>query len=102
MSREIEIKRIKAIIKEWGTTTACELSLGSSPCINSIGSGKNNVSQLVERFNSESVTAVTYHDQTELGEEEIAYEDLSDDILSEVVDILEVYNNNRKNEKILW
>lgn len=98
MSKEIVIKRIKRIIADWGATTSCELQLDHSPCINSMGSGKNNVSQLVEHFNAETVTAVTYHDELELGEEEIAYEDLSDDILDEILEIMEDYNQIQKEE----
>jgi hypothetical protein len=98
MSKEIVIKRIKRIIEDWGSTTACELELDHSPCINSIGNGKNNVSQLIEHFNADTVTAVTYHDELELGEEDIKYEDLDDYILDEVSEIIENYNLKMKKE----
>jgi len=91
MTKEEQIKEIKRIIKEFGSTTSSELSLDCSPCINSIGNGKNNVSQLVEHFNQDDVTAVTYNDETEIGEEEISYEDLSEDIIDEVYHIIEAY-----------
>lgn len=92
MNREKTIARIKEIIGNWGGVTSCELELDCSPCLNSIGNGKNNVSQLIEHFNAEDVTAVTYHDEIELGEEDIKYEDLDDDILNEVAGIIEIYD----------
>jgi hypothetical protein len=98
MKREKMIKRIKEIIGNWGGTTAGELELESSPCINSIGNGKNNVSQLVEYFNAEDVTAITYQDELELGEEDIIYEDLKDDILEEILGIMENYDLKMKKE----
>jgi hypothetical protein len=92
MDKTEQIAEIKRIIAEWGCTTACELELDSSPCINSLGNGKNNVSQLVEMFNSDHVTAVTYHDDNEIGEEDIIYEDLSEDIIDEIYNHLEQYD----------
>ena len=98
MNREKMIQRIKEIIGNWGSTTTYELELDHSPCLSSIGNGKNNVSQLIEHFNAEDVTAVTYHDQLELGEEDIKYEDLDDDILDEVAGILEIYDLKMRKE----
>jgi hypothetical protein len=89
MSKAKTIKRIKAILGDWGGT---KLELDCSPCINSIGNGKNNVSQLIERFNVDSVTAITYHDELELGEEDIDYEDLSNELLDEILNIMEEYD----------
>jgi len=92
MSKAKTIKRIKAILGDWGGTNTAELELDCSPCINSIGNGKNNVSQLIERFNVDSVTAITYHDELELGEEDIDYEDLSNELLDEILNIMEEYD----------
>lgn len=92
MEKHEQITEIKRIIAEWGSTTTCELELDSSPCINSIGNGKNNVSQLVEHFNAKDVTAVTYHDELELGEEDIAYEDLSEDLIDEIYQVIKQYD----------
>ena len=89
--KDKQIKRIKAIIAEWGTTTSNELGLDCSPCINSIGSGKQNVSQLIEHFNHNNVMAVTYHDEIELGEENILYENLSKELIDEISGIMETY-----------
>ena len=92
MNKKEKIERIHQIMDEWGSTTSGELELESSPCINSIGNGKNNVSQLVEYFYRNYVTTITYHDEHELGENDIFYEDLSDDILDEILNILEEYD----------
>ena len=89
--KDRQIKRIKTIIANWGTTTSTELELDCSPCINSIGTGKQNVSQLIEHFNHNDVIAVTYHDEIELGEENISYEKLSRELIDEISGIMEVY-----------
>lgn len=91
MNKVEKISEIKRIIGEWGSVTSSELQLESSPCINSIGNGKNNVSQLIEHFYNDGVDAVTYHDEIELGEEYFNYEDLSDEIIDEIYFIMEEY-----------
>lgn len=92
MSKIEQIKKIRSIIDEWGSVNTAELELESSPCIKSIGNGKNNVSQLVERFYRDGVEAITYHDEIELGEEYINYEDLSDEIIDEIYFIMLEYD----------
>lgn len=91
-SKAGKVAYIKKVIREWGETTACELSLDCSPCLHSIGNGRQNVSQLIEHFNANGVTAITYNDEIQIGEEEIEYEYLSDDILDEIVTIMENYD----------
>jgi hypothetical protein len=92
MEKNEQIAEIKRIIAEWGCTTACELELDSSPCISSIGNYGSNVSQLVENFNPEYVTAVTYLGENEIGEIDLGYEDLSEDIIDEIYNIMEQYD----------
>ena len=92
MEKHEQIAEIKRIIAEWGIVATYELELDHSPCIKSIGNGKNNISQLVEEFYSTTVKAVTYHDELELGEEEIAYEDLSEDVIQDIYEIMEQYD----------
>ena len=98
MNREKTIQRIKDVITNWGSVTTCELELESSPCLNSIGNGKNNVSQLIETFNADDVETVTYHDEIELGSDNVLYEDLDDDILEEVAGIIEIYDLKMEKE----
>jgi len=91
--RAIDIAEIKRIIKEFGETTATELELDHSPCINSIGNGKANVSELVEEFRPDGVESITYQDEMDLGYNFYEYEDpqLSDDIIAEIRQIMEEY-----------
>lgn len=88
-----KISRIKEIIGEWGETTTAELEAGSSPCISSTGN-RPNVSVLVERFGENNVGVFTYVDETETSEDELTYEELSDDVLDEILDLLEDYDTD--------
>lgn len=91
--RQRMIDRIKNVIDKWGGVTTMELELDHDPCITSIGNGKNNVSQLIGAFNANgTVTATTYQDELELGDEDIDFEDLTDDILAEIEEIMERFD----------
>lgn len=88
------IEQIKKVIDEKGMVTTMELELDSSPCINSIGNGKNNVSQLIETFYTDKVEAVIYHDEIVLGVDIIPYEDLKKDIIKEIYQAIVVTYKN--------
>jgi len=92
-ARKIAI--IKRIIEVWGETTACDLELDSSPCISSIGTNKVNVSILVEEFNADHVSTITYLNETDLGYDNYKYEDLSDEIIDEIHNIMLDYEDNQ-------
>lgn len=96
-SKTTKISRIKEIIGNWGATTTAELEADSSPCISSSGTNKMNVSTLVEEFNLNDVKIVTYNNETEIAEDEIPYEDLSEDVIDEILNLLEDYDTD--NEK---
>ena len=91
-TKEEKITQIKDIIEKWGDTTSCELELESSPCINSIGTNKSNVSILIEGFHLDHVSTITYQNEDELGYDDYEYEDLSDDVIDEIYDIMEYYD----------
>lgn len=91
-ARRQQIQEIRRIIEDWGPTSSSELELESSPCLNSMGNGKNNVSELIEYFNHDGVGTVVYQDQTELDENDYSYNELSDDILEEVYEIMVQYD----------
>jgi hypothetical protein len=93
-TKEKQITRIKSIITEWGSTTSGELCLESSPCVNSIDAGKHGIVQLIEGFNANDVDTVTYDDEIELSEDSIAYEDLSEELIDEIYNIIEEYEND--------
>jgi hypothetical protein len=91
--RTEKIARIKEIIGEWGETSTAELEASSSPCISSTGN-RPNVSVLVERFGEDKVGVFTYVDETETSEDELTYEELSDDVLDNILDLLEDYDTD--------
>ena len=91
MTKEEQIYEIKRIIRKWGSTNSSELELESSPCIRSVGNGKNNISELVESFYIDSVEVITYHGENEIDWRNEDYEDLSEDVIDEIYNILDQY-----------
>jgi hypothetical protein len=89
--RAINIKRIKDILVVWGSTNVCERERDHSPCLKSIGNGKDNVSELVEQFYADSVETVVYQDEITLSYNNYSYEELPDDIIDEILEIVEEY-----------
>lgn len=92
--RQEQIQEIKRIIEKWGPTNSCILELDSSPCLNSIGNGKNNISELIESFNRDGVGTVVYQDELELDYNDYRYDELSDDMLEAVYEIMVDYDAN--------
>lgn len=89
--RDYNIRRIKDIIKTWGNFNISDIEGEDSPIISSTGNGRNNIFVLIEGFNSDEVHTITYHDELEIDENFISYEELSDEIIEEVLRIIEVY-----------
>ncbi len=89
-----KILRIKEIVREWGATTTAELEADSSPCISSSGTNKMNVSTLVEGFNLNNVKIVTYNNETEIAEDNIPYENLTEDVIDDILYLLEDYDTD--------
>jgi hypothetical protein len=89
MEREQFISEIKSIIDKWGGVTTCEMELDASPVYNSFG--KDHI-QLVERFNRNSVTIVTYIHETEVDEFDVDYDQLSEELLYDIYDTLTQYD----------
>jgi len=87
------IKHIRDIIKKHGPTSSMELELDASPCLSTIGNNKDNVSQLIENFNEDTVMCVTYHGEHEIDSERRAYDGLPDDILAEIENIMIDYDS---------
>lgn len=94
-----QITYIKKVIKEWGPTTAGELQLESSPCVNSLGDG--NVCELAESFNVDDVATVIYgRNGEEIDWWNYSYEELSEDLIDEIWGIIEQYEvENIKTER---
>jgi len=93
-----KIAVIKQVIEKWGETTSSELELSASPCLASTGSNKNNFSQLVERFKEKGVDVVSYHNETELNDFFIPYEDLREDLIDEIHKIMLDYKEDQEIE----
>ena len=87
--RENKIKYIKKVLADWGATSCCERERDHSPSMNSLADGR--VCELVESFDINGVETVVYDDQTELDWNNYTYEELSDDIINEIVEIMEDY-----------
>jgi len=83
MTKKVMIEKIDAIISEYGIFTTADVSADSSPCINSM----KGCVQLAERFDGNGVTAITYETRydNEISEEDIPYEDLSGEVLKEIL-----------------
>ena len=89
-----KILRIKEIVREWGATTTAELEADSSPCISSSGTNKMNVSTLVKGFNLNNVKIVTYNNETEMAEDNIPYENVTEDVIDDILYLLEDYDTD--------
>lgn len=89
MKKNKMVARIKAIIAEWGTVTTGELQLDCSPAYSSIG---DETVGLVERFNAHDVGVDVYSHDVETDSFDVPYEKLSNDLLSEILEILEEYD----------
>lgn len=95
--KEYQINEIKRIIGGYGGTTTIELELESSPCISYQSGGGIEQFILVEEFNLNTVTTVTYLDENELSYNELSYNELSDEIINEIFNIMLVYEINCRN-----
>jgi hypothetical protein len=100
MERQEMINECKRIIGDWGSVNTAERELDCSPCVRSVGNGKQNVSDLIESFNKDGVEVVVYNDEIEISSYDLKYEDLDDDILAKVHEILDIYDvDMEKTEK---
>lgn len=98
MSKKIDlIEKIRDIINEWGPITSKELKLLTSPvyCF----SNRNDF-HLIEKFNENSITVMHYINDIGSNESEYSYDELSEDILEEIMIIIDDYNHDRVNETI--
>jgi hypothetical protein len=87
--KEEQIAYIRKVIKEWGATSCCERERDHSPSMNSLAGGR--ICELVESFDVDGVETVVYDDELEIDWFNYSYEELSDDIIDEIVEIMEDY-----------
>jgi len=96
MQKRTIIKKIKAIINEWGSFGSGEVegSMGEtySPCVSSMG----NLVALAEYFNLNEVEVNVYDPNSfssdPIDDYTVTYEELSKDVLEEILDIAEAYD----------
>lgn len=90
-SKDDKIRRINRILEKCfgGDVTTADLEADASPCISSSGTGRNNISVLVDRFSVNNVGVFTYHNETEIAEDDMPYEELDEEIIDEILELLE-------------
>lgn len=89
IEKENKIKYIKKVLGDWGATSCCERERDHSPSMNSLAGGR--ICELVESFTVDGVETVVYDDENEIDWFNYSYEELSDDIIDEIVEIMEDY-----------
>ena len=90
MNKQETIKTIRKIISNWGSPiTDADMELISSPVINLMG--KDHFS-LAESFHLDYVGLTTYVHEIVTDETDMSYEDLSEDILEEILESLKTYD----------
>lgn len=92
MTKKKTINRIKALVEKHqncGCVTMADMETESSPCIASLG---HNTHQLVETLYPEVVEAIIYVHDREEDTSLIPYNELSDEILAEILEDLEQYD----------
>jgi hypothetical protein len=87
--RDKQIDDIKRILGEWGMTTTAEMELESSPVYHNTN---GSVCALIEEFTQSYVRVVTYNDELIIDESDVEYEELSDELISEIHTIMEQYD----------
>jgi len=81
------INHIQKIIVKFGEFTTADVEANSSPVIQSLG----NTHLLAEQFGEHKVTAVLYVNDMETDEDYISYEDLSKDVLQEILMLADIW-----------
>ena len=95
--RKSDIDYIQKTLSEWGETTSCDLELLSSPVYNNVN---GTICSLVERFNQNNVTVITYDGENVINEVDIPYSELSDELIDEIKMIIQEYEAGQlKTEK---
>ena len=88
MTKKKLISEIKAIISEYGGFSTADVEANSSPVIATLG---KDTCQLAEYFGTDKVTAVTYVHESETAEDYILYEDLKNDVLTEILELAKLH-----------
>lgn len=84
MTKQAIIKKIKTIIENFGSFNTAEVEAASSPCLKNLG---RHTCQLLESFSLHKAEAVTYVHEQETATDYIKYEDLSLNLLKEILQL---------------
>lgn len=95
MNKAEKILKIKESFEYTEWITSSEMELESSPCLKSIGNGKNNISELVDDFYPDQVMTSVYHDDILIEQFTYPYESLPEDIIDEIYNIFLNYNPSK-------
>lgn len=91
MQKRTIIKKIKAIITNYGSFDIAEVNPETSPCVTAPG----NHTHLAEKFTVDKVTVNVYAPTSGSGDPiddyEMDYEDLSKEVLEEILENAELY-----------
>jgi hypothetical protein len=86
--KENIIDLIQNVFVNWGEFNISDVESADAPIYNELG----NHIELIESFNNNSVTIFKYENDIEVDEFELDYEDLSMDLLEEILLIAEQYD----------
>jgi len=84
-----KIAYIKKVIDEWGATSLINLENNYSLIKSSSDNG--NVRELIEKLYNNGVEVVAYDGDIEIGDNQYSYEELSYEMIDEIVEIIEGY-----------
>ena len=87
-NKEVVIDKIKSIINIYGGFSTADLECESSPVLSSLS---KDAFVLAERFNEDSVEAISYIHEMEVAEDNIDYEHLHLSTLKEILLLAELF-----------
>ena len=88
------IKKIKAIIEDYGAFNTGDVEATSSPVYTTMG---KNSCALIEGFGNKNVGITMYIHETETGSDSAVYEDLAVDTLEEILELAEQWKEKNEN-----
>jgi hypothetical protein len=93
MTKEKIISEIKSIIRDYGSFGVADIHADCSPMVASIG---KDACQLAEHFYKDKTEVVTYIHENETNSEFIAYKDLRNDTLKQILKLAREYKETQE------
>lgn len=91
MKKKKIIKKIRKVINDEGSINLNELELGSNPLKASFSNANVDVLETVEHLYLDDVETITYVNDQDYGYNSYTYEELSKDILLEILEAVDYY-----------